>query len=141
MYRLDCRAGYGPVGVHFTIRIDGEGLMEVTYTVTDMPYPSPRKLAVTSSIISHQGGYDEVGIEFHVSDQLDTLSWKKKGLLDVYPEWHIGRLEGETTKYNPGRRNPSGRRSRSGNGSRMNWTGRNLENTRSAAAEPGISHL
>ena len=76
--------------------------MEVTYTVTDMPYPSPRKLAVTSSIISHQGGYDEVGIEFHVSDQLDTLSSKKKGLWDVYPEWHIGRLEGETTKYNPG---------------------------------------
>lgn len=100
--QVGLQGGYGPVGVHFTIRIDGEGLMEVTYTVTDMPYPSPRKLAVTSSIISHQGGYDEVGIEFHVSDQLDTLSWKKKGLWDVYPEWHIGRLEGETTKYNPG---------------------------------------
>lgn len=92
---------YGPVGVHFTISIDAQGLMEVIYTVTDMPYPSPRKVAITSSIVSHQGGYDEVGVFFTVAKDLNRLTWKRKGLWDVYPDWHIGRLEGEAWKENP----------------------------------------
>lgn len=103
--QMNLEGRHGRIGVHYTIRIDSEGLMEVTYTITDMPYPSPRKIAITSSVISHQGGYDEVGVSFMISKELDTLNWKRKGLWDVYPDWHIGRLKGETSKYNPDGRN------------------------------------
>lgn len=100
--RITLNGGYGRVEVVFTIDIDDSGLMEVAYRILDMPYPSPHRIAVTSSITAHQGGYDEAGVAFLVSKKLDTLTWKRKGLWDVYPDWHIGRLEGETKKYNPG---------------------------------------
>lgn len=95
------KGAYGKVAVQFLLSIDAEGVMEVDYTVTDMPYPSPRKVANTSSIVSHQGGYAEVGVAFVVPGDLEKLSWEKRGLWDVYPDWHIGRLTGETDKRNP----------------------------------------
>lgn len=99
--RIILNGGYGKVDVVFTIDVDNSGLLEVSYRIQNMPYPSPHRIAVTSSITAHQGGYDEVGVAFNVSGELDTLTWKRKGLWDVYPDWHIGRLEGETQKYNP----------------------------------------
>jgi beta-galactosidase len=98
---------YGKVEVHFTIRIDANGLMETTYTFTDMPYHSPRKIAISSSIASHCGGYDEVGIYYTVPAGLDILSWEKTGLWSIYPNWHISRLEGATPKFNPVGINPA----------------------------------
>lgn len=38
--------GYGEVRVRFRVRIDRTGLMETAYELLDMPYPSPRKLAM-----------------------------------------------------------------------------------------------
>jgi len=97
---------YGKVGVRFHIRIDADGLMETTYTITEMPYPSPGKTAISSSICSHCGGYSEVGICFTICRDLDTLSWKKTGLWSVYPDWHISRLEGTALKFNPKKPKP-----------------------------------
>lgn len=99
---IQLTGSYGPVGVHFTIVLDDGGLMEVFWTITKMPYPSPRKVAVTSSIINHQGGYREVGISFTAAPGLNELRWQKKGLWDVYPDWHIGRLTGRALKHYPG---------------------------------------
>lgn len=104
--QVNLDGNYGKVGVHFTICVDREGFMETIYTITDMPYSSPRSVATSSSITSHAGGYDEVGIAFTVPAGLDTLSWKRKGQWNVYPDWHIARLEGRTPKYNPGGVNP-----------------------------------
>lgn len=99
--KVTIEGGYGKVKVRFVIRIDVEGLMETTYTVTDMPFPSPREVALTSSITSHSGGYHEAGIYFVVPRALDSLRWKRKGLWNVYPDWHIARLKGVTPKFNP----------------------------------------
>jgi hypothetical protein len=99
--RVSLDGHYDRVAVRFVIRVDNKGLMETTYTVTDMPYPSPRRIAISSSIVSHAGGYDEVGIAFTVPRELDTLTWKRKGLWSVYPDWHISRLTGKVSKFNP----------------------------------------
>lgn len=90
---------YGKVRVQFTMNIDNSGLMETTYTVLDMPYASPRKLAMRIGDDTDSGGYEEVGISFTVPGELDTLSWNRKGLWTVYPEWHIGRLSGKTAMH------------------------------------------
>lgn len=97
--RISLSGSYGCVKVLFLICIDAEGMMEVNWKLQDMPYPSPRKIAVTGSITSHAGGYDEAGIGFTVANGLDQLSWKRKGIWDSYPDWHIGRLEGEADKH------------------------------------------
>lgn len=106
--RILLLGAYGRVEVCFVIKIDGEGLMEVGWNIIRMPYPSPRKIAVTGSITSHAGGYDEAGISFTLAGGLDTLSWKRQGLWDVYPDWHIGRLEGTALKHNPAGDLPAG---------------------------------
>ncbi|WP_168118930.1 glycoside hydrolase family 2 TIM barrel-domain containing protein [Paenibacillus sp. HB172176] len=93
---------YDKVAVTFVITVDADGLMETAYTITDMPYPSPREIAISGGITSHAGGYDEVGVSYVVAEGLDTLTWKRKGLWSVYPDWHIARLEGRTGKLNPG---------------------------------------
>ena len=102
----DCAAvflsgSYGKVRVRFEIRIDRTGFMETLYEVSDMPYASPRRLAMRVGDDTDSGGYEEVGIRFLVPGEMDTLSWKKKGLWDTYPDWHIGRLQGSAAKHGP----------------------------------------
>ncbi|MCI8800257.1 hypothetical protein NSB25_09170 [Acetatifactor muris] len=108
--RILLQGAYGGVEVCFVLRIDGEGLMEAGWNITRMPYPSPRRIAVTGSIISHAGGYDEAGISFTLAEGLDTLTWKRQGLWDVYPDWHIGRLEGTAKKHAPEGEAPIGQK-------------------------------
>ena len=96
---IELKGFYGKVGTCFTLYIDGKGLIKTVCRITDMPWPGPRKIAVTSSVISNQGGYEEAGISFLVEKSLDTLTWKRRGQWDVYPDWHIGRLEGVAKKY------------------------------------------
>ena len=79
--------------------------METTYTILDMPYASPRKLAMRIGDDTDSGGYEEVGISFTVPGETDTLSWKRCGLWNSYPDWHIGRLCGEASKNNPAAQN------------------------------------
>ena len=104
--RQDCAAvaiagSYGKVRVRFDLRIDRAGYMETLYEVSDMPYASPRRLAMRVGDDTDSGGYEEVGIRFLVPGEMDTLSWNRKGLWDTYPDWHIGRLQGSAVKHNP----------------------------------------
>lgn len=92
---------YGKVSVRFRIAIDNEGLMETTYEILEMPYPSPRKLAMRVGDDTDSGGYEEVGICFMVPREMDLLSWSRRGLWNTYPDWHIGRLQGSALKHNP----------------------------------------
>ncbi|WP_176462557.1 glycoside hydrolase family 2 protein [Paenibacillus odorifer] len=99
--RITLNGSYGEVQVCFVISVDASGLMETVYEVKDMPYASPREIAIGSGITSHSGGYDEIGVSFTVSGDLNTLSWRKMGLWNVYPDSHLARLEGTTAKFNP----------------------------------------
>lgn len=93
--------GYGRVRVRFRIRIDQSGLMETVYEFLDMPYPSPRKLAMRVGDDTDSGGYEEVGIYFCIPRDMDILSWRRRGLWSTYPDWHIGRLCGQALKHGP----------------------------------------
>ena len=90
---------YGKIGVRFDMCIDANGLLQVDYTVTDMPYPSPRKVAMRIGDDTDSGGYEEVGIAFDVTQDLDTLDWHRKGEWSCYPNWHIGRNHGTAKKH------------------------------------------
>ena len=90
---------YGKVGVRFDINIDASGLLQVNYTITDMPYPSPRKVAMRIGDDTDSGGYEEVGIAFDVAHDLDTLNWHRNGEWSSYPKWHIGRNYGTAKKH------------------------------------------
>lgn len=98
--RIEGKYG-GKVAVAFDIRIDADGLMETTYTLTDMPYPSPRKLAMRIGDDTDSGGYEEVGLSFDLPAAMDTLSWERQGVWTVYPDWHIARLKGVAAKRGP----------------------------------------
>ena len=93
---------YGKVKVRFDIRMDNSGLMKTEYEFVDMPYSSPRRIAQTGSICEQCGGYDEVGIAYRVPKEADHFMWKRNGYWSVYPEWHIGRLQGNTTRHYSG---------------------------------------
>ncbi|MGI6316918.1 MAG: glycoside hydrolase family 2 TIM barrel-domain containing protein [Christensenellales bacterium] len=92
--RIRITGSYDRVKAGFDLRIDSRGQMETTYTLLDMPYSSPRKLAMRIGDDTDSGGYEEVGLRFEVPRTLDTLSWQRKGLWTIYPDWHIGRLKG-----------------------------------------------
>lgn len=96
------KGAYDRIQVRFDIRLDSEGLMKTEYEFVDMPYSSPRRVAQTGSICEQSGGYDEVGISYQVPKEAETFSWKRKGCWSVYPQWHIGRLEGSTSKHHEG---------------------------------------
>jgi len=69
--------------VTFDIRIDGAGLMNIKYTITHFPQNQP------------QAGYEEVGVMFELTDEINRLTWDRDGIWSVYPETHIGRNKGE----------------------------------------------
>lgn len=92
---------YGKVRVRFSVSVDRRGLMETAYEILDMPYSSPRKLAMRVGDDTDSGGYEEVGISFMIPGEMDLLSWRRKGLWSVYPEWHIGRTEGKALRHGP----------------------------------------
>lgn len=93
--RLVIAGAYGKVRVCFEMRIDAEGCVETDCTIVDMPYASPRKLAMRIGDDTDSGGYEEVGIRFTLPAEMEKFFWKKQGLWSVFPENHIGRSEGE----------------------------------------------
>jgi hypothetical protein len=82
------KGSHGGIGVEYSLLIDGDGWMDVKYTVTQPP--------------SAKQKYDEVGLMFIVPEGMNRLSWERKGLWSVYPKDHIGRNEGAAIKVRPG---------------------------------------
>lgn len=72
---------YGTMGASYTVSIDGAGLVTTGYTITN-PI----------------AGAKETGVIYDVSNEVDKLSWDRKGLWSVYPADDIGRNSGVANK-------------------------------------------
>ena len=90
---IDIDAIYSPILVAMQLRIDGEGLITVNYTVKHTPDPAPAAKSIPWNK-ADCGGYSEVGIRFTLTRDVDRLQWSRKSLWTVYPEDHVGRPEG-----------------------------------------------
>ena len=97
---IDLDVIYSPITAAFQIRIDGDGLMTVHYTVkhTPDPAPGPKSLKWNEADL---GGYSEVGVKFTLPSETDRLTWDRKSLWTTYPEDHVGRPQG--TAYKAGK--------------------------------------
>jgi hypothetical protein len=89
---------YDSVGVVYNIGIDGTGLITTEYTLNNFKVspPMPRKIPWNNQ---DAGGFEEVGISYLLTGDVDKLSWKRKGLWSVYPDDHIGRSKGTANRY------------------------------------------
>jgi hypothetical protein len=92
--------GYGPVAVSFEVRIDGEGLITTKYTVGELPKLTRR--LVDQGYQRDVGGYWELGVAYVLTNQVDRLSWRRKGLWSAYPADHIGREQGTADRESKG---------------------------------------
>jgi len=84
---------YGPAGVDFELRIDGTGLITTKYHLGAFPFTPPEAHPRPWND-SHFGGFSEVGVSFGLTNGVDRLAWRRKGLWSVYPGDHIGRNAG-----------------------------------------------
>ena len=75
--------GYDPIRVHFSVRINGDGLITTTYRIENPP---------KEYIL-------ECGVSYILSDSVDTLTWEKESVFSAYPEDHIGRPRGTANRY------------------------------------------
>lgn len=89
---------YDSVGVVYNIGIDGTGLITTEYTLNNFRVspPMPRKIPWNDQ---DAGGFEEVGVSFLLTSDVDRLKWKRKGLWSVYPDDHIGRNAGMANRY------------------------------------------
>ena len=97
---INIEAIYSPIPVSFSIRIDGEGLMRVSYTLGRFPDMAPRPVILPWDG-TDTGGYSEVGVKFILPASVDRLSWDRRGLWTVYPAGHIGRERGTARRTDP----------------------------------------
>lgn len=79
------RGGGDVLGVEFEIRIDGQGLITIHYTLRGEPKDM-----------------SEVGVAFTLSPAIDRLTWDRKALWSVYPDDHIGRPQGTAVRQASG---------------------------------------
>jgi hypothetical protein len=89
---VNISGNYGPVAVDFQVRIDGQGLITTGYTLGELP-PLARRV-VDEGYRRDVGGYWELGVAYVLTNEVDRLSWRRKGLWSAYPEDHIGRTQG-----------------------------------------------
>ncbi len=71
----------------YTMRFDGEGMLDVDYSFEYQTRVNPR----------------EIGIVFDVAKDCDTLNWKRKAFWTWYPADHIGRTEGTARAFRSGK--------------------------------------
>lgn len=90
---IDMDVIYSPISAAFQIRIDGDGLMTVHYTVKHLPDPAPAVTTIPWNG-AYYGGYSEVGVVFSLPPDVDRIQWDRKSLWSTYPDWHIGRSKG-----------------------------------------------
>jgi hypothetical protein len=87
------QGNYGAAEVDFEMRVDGTGLMTTKYHLDAFPYAAPTAHPRPWND-SHFGGFSEVGVTFILTNGVDRLAWRRKGLWSVYPEDHVGRASG-----------------------------------------------
>lgn len=82
-----------PVEVDFEVRIDGKGLITTNYELAEfgVDAPEPRKKPWDDQ---DAGGFQEVGISYLLTEDINQLEWHRNGLWTHYPEDHIGRNTG-----------------------------------------------
>jgi hypothetical protein len=89
--------GNSTVEVRFEVRIDGKGALVTRYTLDKFDL-TPPETRVTPWNNTNAGGYQEIGVSFLVTGQVDQLTWRRKGYWSVYPEDHIARTYGTAAR-------------------------------------------
>ncbi|HVT79466.1 MAG TPA: hypothetical protein VHM90_02320, partial [Phycisphaerae bacterium] len=67
------------------------------YTLDKFDLVPPAKRVVPWNN-TNAGGYQEIGVSFLVTGQVDQLTWSRKGYWSVYPDDHIARNEGTAVR-------------------------------------------
>ena len=83
MVEIAVTGQYKEASGNYSILMDGDGHVTLTYRFT---YAAGKPIAAR-----------QVGMVFYAARRCDTLTWKRKGQWSVYPEDHVGRLEGTAT--------------------------------------------
>ncbi|MBN2092284.1 hypothetical protein JW964_21875 [candidate division KSB1 bacterium] len=90
MVTIDINGQYGDTKVEYKIGIDGTGQMQIKYKIdTSIPLLPSKALA-------------EFGLAFYLPNNVDRLSWERKGLWSVYPVDQIGRIQGTAYRFRDG---------------------------------------
>jgi hypothetical protein len=104
---VDIAGSYDPAQVRFQVRVDGHGLITTTYTLDQFPITAPAT-AVRPWNQTNAGGFEEVGLSFVLTGNIDRLSWSRQGQWSVYPDDHIGRTLGTARRHGPGANGQAG---------------------------------
>ncbi len=75
--------------VHLVLRLDGQGLLTTEYAVDQPP-----RVPWDSDFSAPHLGFREVGLSFLLPNDVDRLTWQRRGLWSAYPNHHIGRTAG-----------------------------------------------
>jgi len=90
-----------PVEISYEVRIDGEGLITTKYSLNKFSVDPPEATKIPWNN-QDGGGFEEVGVSYVLTSNIDKLGWQRNGLWSVYPEGHIGRSEGIASRHIPG---------------------------------------
>jgi len=82
---LETEGQYEKLKASFTIRIDGQGIIEIEYS---------------SKINSKEKTLQEAGIKFLTGNSFGKISWKQDPYFTAYPDSHPGRAVGEAVLSN-----------------------------------------
>lgn len=82
-----------PVEINFEVRINGSGLITTNYELLKFGVnaPEPRKIPWNDQ---DAGGFQEIGISYLLTEDINQMAWDRNGLWTYYPEDHIGRNTG-----------------------------------------------
>jgi hypothetical protein len=89
------------IDVRFELRIDGCGLILTLYTLESCPI-TPPATRVTPWNDTNAGGFEEVGVAYVLTSDVDAIAWSRKSLWSVYPTDHIGRVAGTAQRTGQG---------------------------------------
>lgn len=90
---------YTDRGVSITVRGKyGENLAELTYSIDKN---DRLRVDYVLNIFKIGNSIRQIGIGFHLPEEYNKLSWKRKSVWSVYPDDHIGRTEGSTKAFYP----------------------------------------
>ncbi|MCV9387338.1 glycoside hydrolase family 2 TIM barrel-domain containing protein [Reichenbachiella ulvae] len=91
-----------PVEISFELRIDGAGLITTNYELLafGVEAPTPRKKPWDDQ---DAGGFQEVGVSYLLTANINELEWDRNGLWTCYPEDHIGRNRGTAKRTSDGK--------------------------------------